>query len=112
MTTTPDEHCPSCLGTRRAESLDVLPRFAHKRWCALDRAERETLGEDRARLLRRGTTTWHRAVTPAERTLVRAAGVALDERVEMFARIDWPTRNQRQRTFARAGLGVIDAVSS
>ncbi len=112
--TTVEQHCPGCLGMRQSESFDVLPTFAHEAACTIATGEAATLREDHARLCRRrGTSTWHRPATPAERALVRAAGVHVGRSAPLFARIDWPAPGQRVRTFARAQrLGAVDAVSS
>lgn len=108
-TTVPHEHCPGCLGVRVPESLDLLPRFEHTLpSCAIVVAERATLVQDRARHERRGTVAWHRPATPTERALVRAAGVHVEPRAPLFARVVWDG-DVRQRTFARAGVGALDA---
>ncbi len=109
---TADRYCPGCCGPREPESADLLPRFTHEPECAIATSEAETLHEDHARHRRRGTAAWHRPVTVAERALVRAAGVHVDAREPMFARVSWHEPGVRVRTFARARLGALDAVSS
>ncbi len=109
---TADRHCPGCCGPREPESHDLLPRFAHEPVCAIAKGEAETLREDRARHRRRGTVAWHRPATDSKRALVRAAGVHVDAREPMFARVSWHEPGVRVRTFARARLGALDEVSS
>jgi len=109
---TAEHHCPGCCGERVSESHDVLPRFAHAPACGIPAAEAETLREDRARHRRRGTTSWHRPATDTERALVRAAGVQVEDRAPLFARVSWSTPGVRVRTFGRTRLGALDAVPS
>ena len=108
--TTTSTACPTCAGPRtNAERVDLLAVFDHGDGCGLAAAELDGHMVDRARRDKHGTAVRHRPVTPAEATLLRASGIALDARAPTFARVSW-AGELRTRTWTGIGLTACDAM--
>jgi hypothetical protein len=103
------ETCPSCRGDRITDHPDALAQYAHAERCALARAERETLDEDRARFRRYRTPSRYRPTTQAERTLLAASGVRLPSGA-LFTRVQWAD-GARTRTWRRQPVVSVTAVA-
>lgn len=105
------EDCPTCGGPRIVDHPDHLAAYEHRAGCALARVEDETLRADAERAQRRRAVR-HRNATRAERLLVAASGVRVDQRQPLFVRVEMVDTRLRLRTFSRAGLVAADEASS